>query len=1056
MSEESRGKRRKQANPKRNRVDAEQLSSLGSEEEDEVGLWSLEPQDCHESLDKTSLTPSEGTEESGSPAHSSQQRCLSPGARDCWGQVESGAKAEEDSTYPSADREGDQGPRRMYCKNLDSHNGLEDFAHFEVVAQLRKDSTPVSILNHLNHNGTSAAFHPSGRHDELPPAIWSPGAQRCSPEGADADRCQQACPFCHRMYERGASLRDHVKYCQEREGGHMVCPLCGYITPLRSQMERHLALHNQIQDKSGITLEQGMETRKFKCLQCGKAFKYKHHLKEHLRIHSGEKPYECSNCKKRFSHSGSYSSHLSSKKCLSGGGNIGGNAGATSGTFNGHSQSSYNHSYPTSPSAGGGGCSNDKSSAPASHSQDSAVPFGRHPADPHQVSLQDFNSSTGGFPGVSELARLWDPAQEISRTASFLKGTTLLPYLHSGTKFEQMLQDMLHRDVKRDEEIVKGDEEERRLAHNGGGFEKNAPLDSRREAVASGEVDRGVLGMTCRWCSQLFPNVAVLLQHERYLCKMNREAMEVPEGVRGKDHSSLPLFYPMSAIQPEKVKPNEVTNGLSGKKSPLQKPNWLSVPQKLMVAMQSPPAHHEAMSSRMYWPSQEKGSPGQLIHQSPEPSSLRGRRRVPSSGFGSPPPSCFELTGCPPEISSPTRDPGSPWSAQSEPLDLSMPKALSEQRGRNRTPNGILSRGERREFRTQHLRRPSPTTHLPLHQHPVFSGTRAAVFPASLYNGFPIFGQSGVGLSMHNGITPAPFSPTANSPVFPSPVAFMMETDADVAMKNIYQDRQGLMGEGFSRSALDYLTLIDDGFEGEGGSGRKRLRKTDEGLYACDICEKTFQKSSSLLRHKYEHTGKRPHECKICNKAFKHKHHLIEHSRLHSGEKPYQCDKCGKRFSHSGSYSQHMNHRYAYCSKDQDPDQDQEEMPLTLSADSNLVGCSDNTPLSMDDMQTAHSFLSDSSLDGAPDTLKEEDEEERVSGAQMSLSKEEDELIDGLTQESPAGENGVPNAKHSYDLGNHIDDTDNNLWDRKAEDQSKDLDKCELSLDLTELPRIKT
>jgi len=66
--------------------------------------------------------------------------------------------------------------------------------------------------------------------------------------------------------------------------------------------------------------------------------------------------------------------------------------------------------------------------------------------------------------------------------------------------------------------------------------------------------------------------------------------------------------------------------------------------------------------------------------------------------------------------------------------------------------------------------------------------------------------------------------------------------------------------------------------------------------------------------------GKRPHECQICKKAFKHKHHLIEHSRLHSGEKPYQCDKCGKRFSHSGSYSQHMNHRYAFCGRDSDPD----------------------------------------------------------------------------------------------------------------------------------------
>ncbi|XP_071825186.1 zinc finger E-box-binding homeobox 1-like isoform X2 [Apostichopus japonicus] len=100
---------------------------------------------------------------------------------------------------------------------------------------------------------------------------------------------------------------------------------------------------------------------------------------------------------------------------------------------------------------------------------------------------------------------------------------------------------------------------------------------------------------------------------------------------------------------------------------------------------------------------------------------------------------------------------------------------------------------------------------------------------------------------------------------------------------------------------------------GQSAESMDKNGKAGSGLYTCSMCPKTFQKHSSLLRHVYEHSGKRPHECEVCGKAFKHKHHLMEHQRLHSGEKPYQCNRCFKKFSHSGSYSQHMNHRYSYC-----------------------------------------------------------------------------------------------------------------------------------------------
>lgn len=397
--------------------------------------------------------------------------------------------------------------------------------------------------------------------------------------------------------------------------------------------------------------------------------------------------------------------------------------GSTAVAYNGHSQTSYHYSFPTSLSAPGGRKNAEKT-------RDGTKGLARVAAVDHQ---QDPSNNSAVFPGASDHpAHMWDPLAQLSLRASLLKGAALLPYLNSGAKFEQMLQDMLHRDLKTN---GKQEREGGEAAQNGGGPDRKSSPSS----AAPAEGERGVLGVMCRWCSQLFPNVAVLLQHERYLCKVTREAAEVPDVLLAKDRSSPP---PLSL---------HLSRSDDGR-SPLQ----------VIAAMHSPPPHHqhqEALLSPPYWPSQEKGSPGQLALCSPE------ARRASSSELGSP--VCLDLTSCPPDLS-PRKRAGGSWS-QSEPLDLSLPKHLEDKEEKVKAMNG----SSKREAGAS--RRPSPAPHLPFHRAVYSAAGAGPVFPGPIYNGFPIF------------------NPAASSAGFLPPMAYMMEADTEAALKKMHQERQALM-----------------------------------------------------------------------------------------------------------------------------------------------------------------------------------------------------------------------------------------------------------------------
>ena len=100
------------------------------------------------------------------------------------------------------------------------------------------------------------------------------------------------CTVCDKRFTKKGELDVHKVTIHGGEKLHF-CSICQKCFPNQKNLRRHMNIHGS----------------KYMCNECGNCFRSNRELTVHGRIHSGEKPFECAVCGKRFARAALLAQH---------------------------------------------------------------------------------------------------------------------------------------------------------------------------------------------------------------------------------------------------------------------------------------------------------------------------------------------------------------------------------------------------------------------------------------------------------------------------------------------------------------------------------------------------------------------------------------------------------------------------------------------------------------------------------------------------------------------------------------------------------------------------